>query len=292
MLNVEIFEPETLDEALQLLGEWGDECEIVAGGTALVLMLKNGLVAPGALVSLGRISGLDGIRFDPGVGLRVGALATLRESEVSPLIRKHYPTLADTFGTVANIRVRNAATVGGNLSEADYASDPPSTLLAMRGVVKAVSSRGEREISLTEFFVDFYQTSLDHDEIVTELVVPELSSTTRSSYLKFVTRSSEDRPCVGVASVVELDPDGGCADLRVVVGAVAHKPQEVTEAEELAVGNDLNDGLIGEIADGYAESIEPLDDLRGSKWYRTEMIRVFVRRSIEQALTTGGGSAV
>ena len=289
MLDVAILEPESLEEAFALLDEWGDDAKIIAGGTAMVLMLKNGLIAPAAMVSLGRIPGLDGIGREPGQGLRIGALATLRRAELSPVVRGLSPTLADTFGTVANVRVRNVATVGGNMAEADYASDPPSMLVAMGASVTARTGRGERSIPLDDFFVDYYQTALEPGEIVTELAVPEPSPNTQSAYLKFVTRSSEDRPCVGVAAVVEVEDDGSCRSLRVVVGAVAGKPQEVPAAEGLAAGRSLDAGVIGEVADAYAEAIDPIDDLRGSTWYRTRVIRVFVRRALERALGPGGG---
>lgn len=291
MKDVQILQPDSLEEVLDLLVEWGDDAKLIAGGTAMVLMLKNGLIAPAAMISLGRLPALRHVEHEPGAGLRLGALATLREAEVSPLVQRVNPTLAETFGTVANVRVRHAATVGGNLSEADYASDPPTTLQALRASVVARSARGEREIPLTEFFRDYYETALEPDEVLTEVKVPEVTASTRTAYLKYVTRSSEDRPCIGVAAVVDLAPDGTCRDLRVVVGAVAETPMEVEGAEALARGQRLSDELISDVAEAYAQAIDPLDDLRGSKWYRTQMIRVFVRRALEQALANGSGRA-
>ena len=288
MISVEIHRPDTVEETVQLLASLGDEAKIIAGGTAMVLMLKSGLIAPEAMVSLSRLKGLDTIEHAPGSGLKIGALATLRDAEISSVIRERNPVLAETMGTVANVRVRNAATVGGNLGEADYASDPPSTLLAMRASVRAVSVRGERKIPLTEFFKDFYETALAPDELLTEVVVPEISDTTHCSYIKYVTRSSEDRPCVGVSAAIDLDEESRCRDLRVVVGAVAGVPQEVESAEQLAIGQRFDAELIEEIAEGYGQAIDPIDDLRGSKWYRQQVIRVFVRRAIEKALNVGG----
>jgi carbon-monoxide dehydrogenase medium subunit len=159
----------------------------------------------------------------------------------------------------------------------------------MRASVVAESARGTRQIPLTEFFLDFYETALEPDEILTRVIVPDLPPTTHCSYIKYVTRSSEDRPCVGVSSVIDLAEDGTCRDLRVVVGAVASTPQEVPAAEALAVGEHLGAELIDEIANAYTEAIDPLDDLRGSKWYRRQVIQVFVRRSIEKALQNGAG---
>ena len=281
---MDLLEPRSVDEAVSLLAQHADEAKIIAGGTAVVLMLQNRLISPGYLISLGRIGGLDDINYEPGAGLRIGGLATIRQAETSPSVREHLPVLAETFGQVANVRVRNAATVGGNLAEADYASDPPAVLVGLRARVKVASQRGVREIPLTEFFKDFYETALAEDEILTEVAVPELSPSWRSAYLKYVSRSSEDRPCVGAAAFVDLDEDGLCRELRVVVSAVAETPREVADAEALARGERLTDELIGEVAEQYAEAIDPLSDLRGSAWYREQMIRVFVRRAIRAAL--------
>ncbi|SRR5579883_334723 len=285
---MELQQPTSLDEAVAALARWGDDARLIAGGTAVVLMLKNRLIAPAALVSLERVPGLRYVRYEPGVGLRIGALTTIREAELHPLVREHHPTLAKTFAKVANVRVRHAATVGGNLSEADYASDPPCVLVAMGGRVKAVGPRGEREIALGEFFTGFYETALAPEEVLTELIVPDPPPTAHSAYIKHVTRSSEDRPCVGMAAVVDLGPDGVCQDLRVVAGAVADRPQVVPEAELLARGQPLTDELIAEVATAFAAALDPLSDVRGSEWYRKQVAAVLVRRAIRQALAANG----
>jgi len=283
MPNIKLSQPTTLDEAVSLLAKDGDQTKIIAGGTALVIMLRNHLISPSVLLSLGQLRDLRYIRHEPGTGLRIGGLASIREAENSPLIRDKQPTLALTFGKVGNVRVRNAATVGGNLSEADYASDPPCALVALRARVKASSVRGEREISLTEFFKGFYETALSPDEILTELIVPDLAPGTRSVYLKYVSRSSEDRPCVGVAVVLENEANGTCKDLRLVAGAVSETPQEFAGAGAMARGKHLTDSLIEEIAGSFSSDVEPLSDLRGSAWYRKQIIRVMARRAIQQA---------
>ncbi len=288
MRDIDILEPRSVEEAVAALAQHGDEAKVIAGGTALVLMLKNQLVSPAYLISLGRVPGLDGVTYGAGVGLRLGALASIRQAETSAVVRQHCPTLAETFGKVANVRVRHAATVGGNVSEADYASDPPCVLVALRARAVALSPRGRREIPLTEFFRDFYETALAADELLTEIVVPEQPAGARQSYLKFVTRSSEDRPCIGACAWIDLDEAGVCRELRVTLGAVAGKPQEFAEAEALAAGQRLGPDLIGQVAQYYAEHIDPLSDARGSAWYRRRMAAVFVRRAIEQALGAGG----
>jgi carbon-monoxide dehydrogenase medium subunit len=284
MPNIELLQPSSLAEAIAYLGTHAGETKILSGGTALVIMLKNRLISPLSLLSVGHLKELRGIRHEPGLGLRIGALAAIREVEMSALVREKNPTLAQTFGKVGNVRVRNAATVGGNLSEADYASDPPCVLVALRARVKAKGVRGEREIPVTQLFKGFYETALALDEIMTELIVPDPAPGSRSAYLKYISRSSEDRPCVGMAVVVENEPDGSCKDLRLVAGAVSEIPQEIESAEAMARGQSLTDSLIEEIARAYEASIEPLSDLRGSAWYRKQIIRVMARRAIQQAI--------
>lgn len=283
MPNIKLLQPTSLGEALAVLSAQGDETKIISGGTALVIMLRNRLINPAALLSLGRLQELRSIRHESGVGLRIGALVSIREAETSAIVREKQPMLAQTLSKVGNVRIRHAATIGGNLSEADYASDPPCVLVALRARVKACSTRGEREIPLTDFFKGFYETALADDEILTEVVIPDLAAGSRGTYLKYVSRSSEDRPCVGMALVLENEADGMCKSLRLVAGAVAETPQEIASAEAMARGHLLSAPLIDEIADAYSTSIEPLSDLRGSAWYRKQIIRVMARRAMQTA---------
>lgn len=282
MPNIKLARPSTLDEAVSLLAQEGDQAKIIAGGTALVIMLRNHLISPSLLLSLDQLADLRYIRHEAGTGLRIGGLVTIRDAERSPLVREKQPTLASTFGKVGNVRVRNAATVGGNLSEADYASDPPCVLVALGAKVKATSAKGEREIPLTEFFKGFYETALKPDEILTELIVPDPVPGSRSIYLKYVSRSSEDRPCVGMAAVLDTEADGTCKELRLVAGAVAETPQHFESAGTLARGKRLTDDLIKEVAEACAAGTEPLSDLRGSAWYRKQIISVLARRAMHQ----------
>jgi carbon-monoxide dehydrogenase medium subunit len=280
-LKAKFLEPTTLTEAVALLTEHGDEAKIIAGGTAVTLMLQQKLIAPAALISLGRVPGGDFIRRDAD-GLHLGALARLRAAERSDAVRAFCPALARAFGVVGNVRVRNQATVGGNLAEADYASDPPAMLLALDARVSALGPNGSRPIPLSEFFLGFYTTALALDEILTEVIVPALPASARAVYLKYTSRSAEDRPCVGVAALVDVDEAGRCRDLRLAVGAAVETPRRLATLEALARGEKLGDELIDAIADGYARELDPLSDARGSDWYRREMIRVFVRRALRE----------
>lgn len=283
----QLLQPRSLPEALELLGRYGDDAKVVAGATALTIMLRQRLIQPAALVSIGGLPGMDTIERTDG-GLRIGALATHRMVELSPVVRRELPVLASAFGRVANVRVRNAATVGGVLAEADYASDPPAVFLALDAEVEASGPNGTRTIPAAEFFLGFYETALGADELVTGVTVPIPPDGTGAVYEKFVTRSSEDRPCLGVAAVVRLGPDDRtCEDLRVAIGAATETPQRFPEFEARARGQELNEELAATIAERYAESVDPLSDLRGSAWYRREMVRVWVRRALLRARDEG-----
>lgn len=284
MLDISWLEPDSVTEAAQMLAHYGEEGKVVAGGTWLTLVLKQGLLMPSALISLRRLDDLRHIDYLPGRGLVIGALVTHRQVELSPLVRQHFPLLAETFATVANVRVRNQATVGGNLCDADYASDPPAALAALNAWVTAISTRGERTIPVKDLISGHYTTILMPDEVVTHIIVPDTSIPAYGVYLKYRTRSHEDRPCVGVAVVLQLMPNGRCHDLQVVVGAVSGKPQSLPSVLEQARGQTLDAELIAEIASSYAREIEPLSDLRASAWYRKQMIEVFTRRGIQIAL--------
>jgi len=264
-LQPEWLVPASLEEALALKAERTD-ATVVAGGTFVGILVNQGLLAPTAFLSLDGIPGLDRIGEEGGE-LRLGALATHRAVERSPLVREKWPALAATFRLVASARVRNRATVGGVLGDADYASDPPSMFVALcaRALVRSV--RGIREIGLEELIVGHYETSLAPDELIVDVRVP--GGPHRAVYRKFRTRSSEDRPCVGVAACRR----GG--ELRVVVGAVSDRPQFFPELCE----GDVDPAAVGR---AYADAIDPISDVRGSSEYRRRVIAVEVRRALEE----------
>jgi aerobic carbon-monoxide dehydrogenase medium subunit len=283
--------PSSVEEAVSMLDEHGDEAKVVAGSTALTIMLRNRLIDPSVLVSIGRMPGLSEIKSENGY-LHLGSLATHRDVELSPIARDQIPVLTDTFHRVANVRVRNVATVGGVVAEADYASDPPAVFLALDAEIDVQGPNGQRTIPANEFFLSFYTTALEQNEIVTAVRVPVPQPGTHAVYEKFVTRSSEDRPCVGVAAVVRLSDDSGtCEDVRVAVGAAAETPQRFNDLEATAVGTEMTEDLARSIGEGYAERIDTLDDMRGSAWYRTEMVKVWVRRALMRAVAEARAAA-
>jgi aerobic carbon-monoxide dehydrogenase medium subunit len=289
MATFALHAPESLEEASALLARYDGEARPIAGGTALVLMLRNALIAPSALVRLDRIPGLNQITAENGL-LRLGASATLREVADSALVRERVPVLAEACNLVGNVRVRNAATMGGNVCEADYASDPPGVLFALDARVRAVGRNGEREIPVAELIRDFYETSLAPDEVVAEVLIPIPSPETRAVYLKYLTRSSEDRPCVGATGLVRTDTDGKLTDVRAAVGGIAGRPLRLPEVERQAQGQPASEAVFREIGDAYAAAADPIADVRGSASYRKRMVSVFVRRALQAAAQGESGA--
>jgi carbon-monoxide dehydrogenase medium subunit len=256
--------PASLEEALALRAERGDQATVLAGGTFLGILMNQGLLAPSALLSLGRVEELKRIEVVNGE-LRLGAMVSHRRVERETA--DGWPVLARAFGLVASPRVRNVATVGGVLADADYASDPPAMLAALGARAVLRSPRGDRSVAIGELILGYYETCIEPDELLVEVRVP--AQPERATYRKFRSRSHEDRPCVAVAAV-----NGD--RLRVVVGAVAETPQDFP---------DLCDGEPADVAAGYAERIEPLSDSRGSAKYRRRVIAAEVRRAVEDVWT-------
>lgn len=274
-------EPASVDEACALLAADPENSKIISGGTATVLMIRQRLIDPDHLVSVRRIPALGGISYADGV-LRIGAAVTLTEISASSTVRHQAPSLAAACGLVGNPRIRNMATIGGNLAEADYASDPPSVLVSLGATCHIVGPAGERDLPVAALITGFYETSLASDELITRVDVPCPPFRRHAVYLKYRTRSSEDRACVGMAARVDLSagPVPTVADIDVVVAAVASTPQRIPRVLAAEIGNRLDGELADRIARAYAEGIEPIDDARGSHGYRRQMIDVFVRRAL------------
>ena len=258
--------PSTLDAALALRSERTD-ATVLAGGTFVGILVNQGFVEPTALLSLARIEELRTLEPDRGGELRIGAMVTHRTLERDPRVRERWPALARAFSLVASPRVRNQATAGGVLADADYASDPPAMLAALDARAVLRSARGERKVTIEELILGHYETCIAPDELLVEVRVPPAPGA--AVYRKFRSRSSEDRPCVAVAAVAGRD------GLRVVVGAVAGTPQHFPDVCALGVAH------AAEIGAAYAERIAPIDDARGSAAYRRRVTAVEVRRAIE-----------
>ena len=274
--------PTTLQEACALLDEHGYDAQPFAGGTALVVLMKQSLALPDHLVSLDRIDGMSGIRLD-GDALQIGALVRHRDVETSPLVREAAPLLAETYARVATVRIRNMATVGGGLAHADPAQDPPAALIALGASVRAVSSQGARTIPVEDLFFDYYESALEPGEIIESVTVPQPAAGARSVYLKFLPRTEDDYATVVVAAVGGVE-DGTCTSVRVALIAAGPTPVRATEVESALTGQPVSAESIRLAAEAVRDQVDPLDDFRGSSDYKREMAVVFTRRALERTL--------
>lgn len=272
-----LVEPESLPEAIDALGRLDGEARLVAGGTALVAMIRLGLVKPDRLISLHRVAALSRIFVDHG-SLELGATATHADIERSRIVRDGWPLLADAVRRVATPAIRTSGTIGGNLAYAEAASDPAPALLCLNAEVRVVGPRGSRTVPIVRFFRGFYEAALEAGEIVTAIRVPPPPAGARGGYVKYTSRSAEDKPLVGVAALVARDVSGRCTDIRLALGGAAPTPIRAEGAERTLRGETLTDAAVHAAADLAAQQADPLTDLMGSADYRREMIRVWVRR--------------
>jgi carbon-monoxide dehydrogenase medium subunit len=273
--------PRTLDEALAILGEYGEEARVIAGGTALVTMMRQRLVRPSCLVSLRDVHELEGIERANGA-LRLGALVTHRQAEVSPLVRERIPVLAETFRRVATVRIRHMATVGGALAHADPNQDPPVTLLALGARVHVRGGAGQRDLAIDEFFRDYYESALGPGEVVTGVTVPAPAAGSGAAFVKFLPRTADDYATVAVTAIVTLDGDS-CRQARIALGSVGVTPLRARAAEALVAGQGMSEALLEAAGEAVKGQVDPLSDHRGSAAYKRDMAAVMVRRALGQA---------
>jgi len=284
MNRFSLLQPETLDEASALLSAH-EESRVVAGGTALVILMKAGLLQPSHLIALRRIPGLDAVEAHDGL-LVFGSMVTQHTLEVSPRVRDCVPVLAAAASKVGNIRVRMVSTLGGSLCEGDYQSDLSPALACLGAHVRVHGLGGLRTVPVVDFLRDAYEVDLAPGELVTGIEVPLPPANAAAVYLKHVTGPVTDRPCLGVAALVVLDADGTCEGLRVALSSVqgvSSRPLVVDAAAAGVKGRRLDDGAIAAVADAAYTRANPPSDLRASSWYRKEMTRVFVRRAVMEA---------
>ena len=280
-----LVEPANVDEACAALARF-DEAKPIAGGTALVILMKQGLFVPEVLVNLSKIQDFADIALTSEGFLRIGAMATIQQVESHALVRDRYPALSAACHVVANVRIRNVATIGGNLAHADYQSDPPTVLLALDALVELRSVQGSRQVPLDGFLRGPYVTSLEPAELVSAVLIPAPPKNHTSTYLKFTTGSSEERPCVGVAAMIRSD-DGTCGEARLAVGAATSRPVRVRSAEEMALGQPLTDELFEMMASTAAGAIDPVEDLNGDAQYKRRVVRALTRRAVQACIQSG-----
>ena len=278
----ELLEPATLDEALALLDPDDDGVRPIAGGTALSLLLQSRIFRPSRLVSLRRLDGeLRGVHVEADGSLRIGALTTLTELERSPVLAISEPVLARALHALSNVRVRNMATLGGHLAHGDPHMDLPPILVTLGARVRVRSPRGERWIDMADLITGYYETSLAGDELIAAVHVPVQPAGARAAYAKFTALSADDWPAVGVA--VWLRRDGaGIAEARIVVGGATVRPTRIAAAEAALVGTRDGAGFAAAAA-AAAAAVDPIADVRGSRAYKREMVRVHAQRALIRA---------
>jgi len=286
MVKFDYLEPTTIKKTLALLDKHGDDARVIAGGTSLLIMMRQRLLTPKFVISLGRIPKFDRITYNSKDGLRIGAGARHRDIELSPAVKKHYPLLHETFRKVAQPRIRNMGTVGGNLAAGDPLTDPGASLIALDAEVTLASSKSRRTLPLDKFFIDYYQTALEPGELLTEIHVPP-SQRPGWSHIKFTPRSVEDFATVGVALTLSVEGNK-CADVRLGLNSVAATIVRAKRAEEILRGQEINESALREMGEVASTECDPMDDNRGSAEYKREMVRVLVPRAAKEALQRAG----
>jgi carbon-monoxide dehydrogenase medium subunit len=282
MTPFELAEPATLQEALQLLDPDDASVRPLGGGTALMLMMKAGVFQPSRLVSLRKIATLRRIAVGTDGGLAIGALTPLSDVERSAEVAKRAGVIVRTMRRLSNVRVRNVATIGGNLAHGDPHMDLPPVLIALDAGIVVTGRGGERVLAVENLFAGYYETVLEPGELITELRIPA-QGRRRAAYLKVTTGAADDWPALGIA--VSLEADGQVVRaVRVVVSAATEKAIRLAGAEEVLSGATIDDAVLARAGDAAAAQAETVSDVRGSAAYKRELLRVYVRRAVRQAL--------
>ncbi len=276
--------PKTLQEALTLLDKHQDDCKVVGGGQSMLILMRQGLVTPEYVINIKGISDLSYIKSDGKNGLRIGALTTHRTIEKSPVMKNGFGVLSEMEQRLASIQTRNWGTIGGNLCHADPAGDPAPVLIALKATVTMASVKGERTMALEDFFIDYFETALKPNELLTEIQVPAVPPHTGTAYTKFNIIQS-DMATVGVAVSITLgSQNNACEDVRIVLGASAPTPMRSKGAEEVLRGKKITDELLKEAGQIASDEAEPVSDIHASDEYRRELVKVLVKRMGKEAL--------
>ena len=281
MLGFDLREPCTLEEAFSLLDPGDPSVRPMGGGTALMLMMKAQIFKPIRLVSLrrigGRFEGLD-VSVD-GHHMRIGAMTTFSDLENSPTIAQHFPVIRQTMRTLANVRVRNVASVGGNLAHGDPHLDLPPVWMALAAEARIIGKAGERTVPVEDLFVGYYETTVEDGELIAEVLVP-IRPTWRSTYVKVTTRAIHDWPALGIAISAEL-VGRRVGDLRIVLSAALDKPTRLVAAEEVLRGAEIGEALLRRVGEAAVAEVDIHSDSRGSAAYKNHLLRVHLARAFE-----------
>ena len=281
---LEIFQPTSLKEASTLVKEKGPGGRFLAGGTDLVIAVKEKGLKPKYVVDLKRIPALTGIREDRDGAVTIGALTTMREVETSPVVLKKYPFLARSAAEVGSVQIRNRATIGGNMANATPSADIAPALLALEAEARIAGLDGERTIPLEQLFRGPGQTVLAPEEILTAIVIPPVSAALRGDYIKFSPREMMDLAYIGVAVALVLNgSDKKCQKARIALGAVSPTPMRARGAEALLENQTITEELAEKAGAAAAAESKPISDVRSSVDYRREMVRVNTKRALLNA---------
>lgn len=278
--------PKTLDEAISLQQSHGDRAKYVAGGTDVMVKIKEGKLAPEYLISLRHIIGQDRPFLSQETGeLFIGAFVTHHMIETSPLVQAHYPILHDAVKNIGSVQIRNVATIGGNLVNAVPSADGAIPLIALDAKVNIYGAKGQRSMELLRFFLGPGQCDLEKGEILTEIVIPPLLPRTGSAYVKHGRREAMELPMLGVGVLLSLEEDlQTCVKARICLGVAAPTPIRALQAEKYLVGKALSEQNLADAGRLAGEESKVRDSIRGLAWYRREMVGVLVRRMGLKAL--------
>jgi aerobic carbon-monoxide dehydrogenase medium subunit len=280
MASFEFAEPRSLPEALGLLDQSDPAVRAIGGGTALMLMMKSQFFKPVRLVSLRHLDGpFTGMSLNAdGTFFRIGAMTTFAQLEHADAIKFRFPVVVRTMKTLANVRVRNVATVGGNLAHGDPHLDLPPVWMALGAEAIVVSQTGERVIPLEHMFRGYYETAIADGELISEIRVP-VRPTWRSTYAKVTTRAAHDWPALGIAVSTEIDGDR-IRDVRIVLSAALDKPTRLVDAEKVLRGAQVSDAVLGDAGEAAVAEVDIAPDSRGSTAYKQQLLRVHLGRAV------------
>jgi carbon-monoxide dehydrogenase medium subunit len=282
--DFEYFSPKTLKEAISLLDKYRDDYKIIAGGQSLLILMRQGLVAPENLIDIYGIKELDYIKSDGKKGLKIGSLTTHREIEYSELMHGSFKVLSDMEHLLSTPQTRNRGTIGGNISHGDPAGDPAPVLMALGATLKLASVEGERILTMEEFSIDYFETAMQHSEILVEIQLPAPPPRTGAAYTKFNIIAS-DMATVSVGSCVTLAADDTCSEIRIALGAAASKSMRAKAAEAILKGKKITDALLKKAGQAASEEAEPVSDISASEEYRRELVKVLTARVTKEAMS-------
>jgi carbon-monoxide dehydrogenase medium subunit len=283
-MRFELLQPRSLQEALEMKKNYRERAKVLAGGTDLLVLLKDGKLKAETVMSLGGVRELNFIRSEGG-GATLGALASHRDVALSPLMQQRYPDLVEACSQVGAVQIQNLGTVGGNICNASPAADAAPPLLSMDALLTLASTRGERRVSINEFFLGPRQTVLEPDEILKEISLPQAAGRRGATYLKLGRREAMEIAIVGIGVAVHLNgSDQLISECRIAMGSVAPTPLRARTAEEVINNKEVTNELIDEVAAVAAEAARPISDVRATAEYRLDMIRVLCRRAMQAAL--------